>query len=73
MFFQPQPQQDFLMTTWQDKANKIIADYSFQAWLNNKKKGGYTIPEVAKELVNALATNDEEKAKAIFLYGGINT
>lgn len=60
------------MSTWQDKANKIIADYSYQAWLNNNKKPGYIIPSIARDLVDCLNTNNEERAKAIFVYGGVN-
>lgn len=65
------------MTPWEIKAHAIVARLSLAAWrAANVKRDGtirkrhvpYTIPDTARDLVEALGRNDEEKIKAIFLY-----
>lgn len=62
---------------WREKAKRIIAALSKQSYerenrLPNgklrKKHRPYSIPETAEKLLKTLDTNDEETAKAIFLY-----
>jgi hypothetical protein len=57
--------------TWQDKANRLIADASFDAYTKankgRKRHVPYSIPQYAEDLVECLAFNDEERAKAIFI------
>ena len=62
---------------WQTKANGIIAALCKQAYLRaNTKKDGtlykrhrpYSVPLEAEELIKALDTNDEHKAKSLFLH-----
>lgn len=65
------------MESWQEKAHRIIAALSRESWakvniLKNgrqrKKHVPYTIPEAAADLVECLKTNDEERAKAMFVF-----
>jgi hypothetical protein len=67
---------------WRDKAERIIGTLSQQAYHDaNAPKHGrpwrkrhvpYSIPQLAKDLVECLNTNDEERAKALFLsYDGM--
>lgn len=69
------------MQTWRDKANRIIAEMSFDAWhkANTRRDGArykkhrqYSIPEVAQELVVCLGMHDQQaaelRAKQIFIY-----
>lgn len=63
--------------TWQGKANRIIAKLSLQAYKTanpkpNRKAKSYRIPDLAADLVECLAKDDEERAKALFLsYDGL--
>ena len=63
-------------TPWRNKAHKIINSLCRQSYLkenqlNNgklrKKHVPYSVPEEAKELIDCLNRNDEEKAKEMFL------
>lgn len=66
---------------WKDKAHRIIGNLSRQSYLAaNRLSNGtmrkrhvpYVIPELAQDLIACLNTNDEHKAKAIFLsYDGL--
>jgi len=61
------------------------ADSAFEAWLETKEgkrwKGskktkspyycGFDLPQGHRELIAALSRGDEERAKAIMLYGGM--
>ena len=60
---------------WQQKAHTIIAELCRQSYHQaNRKKDGtlyqrhrpYSVPPMAQALVEALGTNDEEGAKALF-------
>jgi len=62
---------------WREKAKRIIAELSRQSYDQAQRLSGggkakrhrpYSIPEAAQRLVEALDRNDEEAAKAIFLY-----
>ena len=62
---------------WREKAKWIIATLSKESYerenrLPNgklrKKHRPYSIPETAEKLLDALNKNDEETAKAIFLF-----
>ena len=67
--------------TWRDKAEKEIEAMSMAAYreANFCKRTGkrykehrqYAIPILAQELVDCLEKNDEERAKAIFIYTAI--
>lgn len=63
--------------SWQEKAHRIIARLARESYLKaNTSPGGnlykkhrpYSLPETARALVDALGRNDEERAKAIFVY-----
>lgn len=63
-------------STWHDKARLLIGRLSYAAFCQaNKLPDGtfrkrhvpYTLPEVVHDLVTCLNTNDEERAKSIFL------
>ena len=63
--------------SWREKAKRIIAELSRQSYDQAQRLSGggkakrhrpYSIPEAAQRLVEALDRNDEEAAKAIFLY-----
>jgi hypothetical protein len=63
-------------TTWQGKANKIIAELCTESYRQanmlgdgrlRKKHVPYRVPRVAEELVACLKTGDEMTAKAIFM------
>lgn len=65
------------MRNWRDKANSLIARMCRESYLKtNTKKGGglykkhrpYVVPEAADRLVDCLGRDDEEGAKALFLY-----
>ena len=61
--------------TWEDKAHRLISAMCLTAYqkanpkpLYGKKKAKpYQVPALAQTLVECLNTNNEEKAKAIFL------
>ena len=59
------------MNTWQDKANRIIGAQCANAWrqanAGKRKHIPYSVPSVSQELVECLGTNDEHKAKALFI------
>jgi hypothetical protein len=64
------------MKTWHDKADKVIANLCFQSWYETnhnrqgkryKKHRPYAVPEVAADLVECIGTDNEERAKTIFL------
>lgn len=70
------------MRTWCDKANRIIAELSWDAWhkANHNKQGKrykkhrpYSVPEDAQMLVECLGDHDqkcgEERAKRYFVWG----
>lgn len=59
--------------TWQEKAHRLIAADCFAAWRDantprRKQHRPYTVPEQARALVECLASNDEPRAKAIFIH-----
>ena len=64
------------MSAWKDKASQVIAEMSMAAYLaaNTRPNGGryrkhrqYRIPDDARMLVECLARDDEEAAKAYFI------
>ena len=64
---------------WEDKANKVIQRLCKESRdsTNTRKDGkqykqhkSYSIPEDAEELIECLATDNEEQAKYIFLTRG---
>jgi len=59
-----------MMTPWEHKAHCIVAKHSRAAWLANKKRAGYRIPEIASALVAVLGWKDrraaEVEAKRLF-------
>ena len=63
--------------TWQGKANRIISILSLHAFKEanpkpNRKAKFYRMPDLASELVECLNTDDEIRAKALFLsYDGL--
>jgi hypothetical protein len=64
------------MKPWQEKAHRLIYNLCrtsyIQANKKNKKHIPYSIPELAKELIDCLNTEDEVRAKDIFLsYEGL--
>ncbi len=68
------------MTPWKEKANRLISNLSHQAWKEANFRNGkqlkryvpYTIPPLARELVECLDTDNEERAKALFMtYDGL--
>lgn len=58
--------------TWKDKANRIIAALSLEAYkaknLGKKKHEPYTIPETASALIDCLNRDDERAAKSLMMY-----
>lgn len=67
---------------WRDKAERLIGTLSQQAYhdanapkhgrLWRKRHVPYSVPQLAKDLVECLNTNDEHRAKALFLsYDGM--
>lgn len=70
--------------TWQDKANLIISEMCYQSYSaanilpsgkKRKKHVPYSVPSVARKLVDALGKQDEDTAKNIFilLASGVHT
>jgi len=63
---------------WIDKAERLIASLSLDAYrtanpIPRKRHKPYTIPPLARELVECIGTNDEHRAKRLFLsYDGLN-
>ncbi len=64
------------MTTWHDKAHRIIGELcaASERQANTRKDGTrtrkhhqYSVPAIAQELVEALGQKNEERAKAIFM------
>ena len=64
--------------SWRDKAHRRIGELCLQAYrqanqlpngMFRKKHVPYTVPVEASTLVKCLDTNDEERAKSIFVYG----
>lgn len=64
-------------TPWRAKAEREIAKLCFASYVQanrlangsfRKRHVPYSVPEKAQELVACLATNDEIRAKQIFLY-----
>ena len=59
--------------SWRDKAHREIASLCLvsyqQANKGRKRHVPYSVPEQAKELIECLDTNDEDRAKAIFVWG----
>lgn len=55
---------------WERKAHALVASYAAEAWRANKRRGGYTLPEIARALVAALglknATAREHELKRLF-------
>ena len=65
------------MKPWEEKANRIIARVCLASYraanvrrdgTRRKRHVPYSVPDVAKRLVEALDRGDEETAKAIFLF-----
>ncbi len=65
------------MNSWREKANKVIYDLCKQSYLKSnllpngslrKKHVPYSVPEEAIELIDCLNTNDEARAKSMFLF-----
>lgn len=63
--------------TWREKAHRVIGQLAHAAYekanrLPNgrlrKRHVPYALPEVARALVECLGTDDEARAKGIFLY-----
>lgn len=65
------------MKPWAEKANRIISKLCLQAYreanpIKRKKHRPYVVPSLAQELVECLDTDDELRAKRLFLsYEGI--
>lgn len=64
------------MTTWRDKANRVISADCMAEWREantlpngrrRKRHVPYSVPKTAQELVECLKSDDEERAKAIFI------
>ena len=57
--------------SWKDKAHEIIAKECVASYTkaqkSKKKHVQYTVPEVAENLIECLDTEDEERAKSIFI------
>jgi hypothetical protein len=55
---------------WEEKAHRLVAAYSRQAWRQNRCKAGYRLPEIAVALVTALGMHDrvaaEHECKRLF-------
>lgn len=66
------------MTTWQDKAHRLIGNLCHESYkqtnpVPGRKHKDYHVPELAKQLIECLNTDDEHRAKALFLsYDGLN-
>lgn len=64
-------------TTWQDKARRLIDTACRQAYVaanppGTRKHRPYHVPDIARDLIQCLNTDDEHTAKALFLsYEGI--
>jgi len=61
------------MSDWKDRAQQVIQEASMQAYKQANSKPGkkhrpYTLPLWIGDLISAMNTDDEEKAKAIFNY-----
>jgi hypothetical protein len=65
------------MQTWRDKAHRIISDLCRQSYLQaettkagkrRKRHVPYSVPQAAQDLIDCIKTNNEERAKAIFLF-----
>lgn len=60
---------------WRDKAHRLIGDMCLAAYqkvnpqprYGKRKAKPYQVPALAQELVECLNTNNEDKAKGIFL------
>lgn len=73
-----------MTTTWESKANRIIASMCMQSYREantlpngqmRKRHIPYSVPMDAELLIRCLKTGDEETAKAIFhrhAFGAIN-
>lgn len=67
---------------WREKASREIASLSYAAWdkANPKNSRGqrpkkhkpYSIPAYAADLVTCLNTDDEERAKAMFMRANVS-
>lgn len=62
---------------WKQKSHKVIYSLCRQSYeFNNVSKSGrkssrhipYSVPQEAQDLIDCLNTNNEEKAKAMFLF-----
>ena len=69
-------EREEIEAAWRNKANVLIGALCFESYrAANTTLGGkvrkrrvpYSVPELAKDLIECLNTNDEEQAKAIFL------
>jgi hypothetical protein len=66
------------MATWQAKAHRIIKAACEQSYRQANYRRGrklkrhhpYTVPAIAEQLIECLNTNNEERAKALFLEQG---
>lgn len=58
------------MNGWERKAHATIAAHAKAAWVANKRRPGYRLPEVATALVKALGMHDrvaaEHEVKRLF-------
>jgi hypothetical protein len=65
------------MKAWQEKAHRLIynlckTSYQQANYKKSKKHIPYSVPELAQELIDCLNTEDEVRAKDIFLsYEGL--
>lgn len=62
---------------WRKKADRLIAVACRQAWLGagnpSKRHKPYGVPGIAQDLIECLDSNDENRAKEIFLsYEGLS-
>lgn len=71
-----EPHEETTMKPWERKAHAIIARLSMDAWRTantlangrrRKRHVPYTVPDIVRQLVDALGRADEATAKAIFL------
>jgi hypothetical protein len=51
---------------WRKKVHKLIEAAAWTAYKQNKCKPGYRLPMWVDDLIDAMNTSNEEKAKAIF-------
>lgn len=63
---------------WAEKANRIIAAVCADAYraanpTPRKRHRPYHVPDIARDLVDCLNTDDEQRAKSLFLsHDGLN-